>query len=352
MSGGRRALHLGNGGAMDVLEERPLLSEEQLHQALATHPTVLPHQDFGLGPLVALGSEIQTESGPLDLLLADPYGRLAICEFKRGTENPDARRVVAQLLDYGASLWRHSFEDLERLCQRARPGFEDGLTDLVERSLLAQLSPDAETDAGAAPYFDREAFESGVRSTLETGSFVFLYVVRDLDARTQRIMTYLAESARMSFFGVEVDHFQASDGSSTLVPRVSFVPSWVAAPQATSADPDAARLIELMDEVAARLGVRVEEAPTGRRYRGPGKSYIGVYRTSRGMEIGLKGLREAGESDLADLLLQRLEEWLGRPLKGTCEYPAFRSRRILDSWPVICSKIVEPFLTGSSNKDQ
>ena len=51
--------------------------------------------------------------GPIDLLAADSGGGLVFVEFKKGTENPDVRKVVAQLLDYGSALWRTSYDDLE-----------------------------------------------------------------------------------------------------------------------------------------------------------------------------------------------------------------------------------------------
>jgi hypothetical protein len=66
--------------------------------------------------LGALGTELGFGAGPLDLLAADPQGRLVIVEFKRGTENPDVRKVVAQVLDYGASLWRTSYDEAGRRC--------------------------------------------------------------------------------------------------------------------------------------------------------------------------------------------------------------------------------------------
>jgi hypothetical protein len=48
-----------------------------------------------------------------------------VVEFKRGSENPDVRKVVAQLLDYGSSLWRLPFEELERRCVAAGPAQAD-----------------------------------------------------------------------------------------------------------------------------------------------------------------------------------------------------------------------------------
>ena len=80
---------------------------------------MLPSEDLGLGPLVSLGTELDFGAGPLDLLAADPQGRIVIVEFKRGTENPDVRKVVAQVLDYGASLWRTSYDEVGMRCAGA-----------------------------------------------------------------------------------------------------------------------------------------------------------------------------------------------------------------------------------------
>ncbi len=89
--------------------------------------------------------------------------------------------------------------------------------------------------------FDPDAFRAGVEAVLDSGEFVFLYVGRDLDERTRRIMTYLAEGPRMKFFAVEVDYFRAGDGpSAVLVPRTAFVPSWVAEPSPLGGIVDAA----------------------------------------------------------------------------------------------------------------
>ena len=80
-----------------VATETPFPTEAVLHSAIAAHPEVLPSEDLGLGPLVALGQELDFGHGPLDLLAVDATGRLAVIEFKRGTENPDVRKVIAQL---------------------------------------------------------------------------------------------------------------------------------------------------------------------------------------------------------------------------------------------------------------
>ena len=108
---GRRILRV-DGSGISVAREVRFGSEAELHEAVAAHLEVLPNEDFGLGPLVPLAVELDLGAGPMDLLAADAMGRLAIVEFKRGTENPDVRQVVAQLLHYGATLWRQDYDIL------------------------------------------------------------------------------------------------------------------------------------------------------------------------------------------------------------------------------------------------
>ncbi len=215
----RRLLRL-EGDEIAVAREALFESEAALHRAIAAHPEVLPNEDLGIGPLVALANEFDTDAGPIDLLAASPVGELVIIEFKRGTENPDVRRVVAQVLDYGSALWRLSYEEFEERCASCDPmaggSIEDHMTSMLS-------GPDV-------PEFDPVAFRREVENTLERGDFLFLYVGRDLDDRTRRIMTYLAEGPRIRFFAIEVSYFQSGDGMSVMVPRTAFVPSWVSGP--------------------------------------------------------------------------------------------------------------------------
>jgi len=158
----RRILHVQDGKA-SVSEEARFETERDLELAIASHPEALPCEDFGLGSLVALGTQLDFGSGPIDLLAADANGRLAIIEFKRGTENPDVRRVVAQLLDYGSSLWRLPYADLIAVCGRATSDSSGGLEGLMADGCAALGIP-----------FDVDAFRIGVEGTLDTGDFVFL----------------------------------------------------------------------------------------------------------------------------------------------------------------------------------
>ncbi|HEY4278974.1 MAG TPA: hypothetical protein VGM91_12170 [Conexibacter sp.] len=349
----RRILNL-DGSEVTVSRQARFDSEQLLDDVVTGHPEVLPSEDLGLGPLVALGRQVDFGAGPIDLLAVDPQGRLAIVEFKRGTENPDVRRVIAQLLDYGSSLWRTPYNELECRCAASRGCSDVRLVDLVaERCTVLDTA------------FDPEAFRRGIESTLDAGDFVFLYVGRDLDERTRRIMTYLAEGPRMTFFAVEVDYYTRAVGeTAVLVPRTAFVPTWIAeAPAGASSrmprsgEPASREFRELtahMDEVASELGLIVKSSKTGRNYQladpERGVKYtsgIGVYSSGRGAEFNLSVFRELGHDRAADDLLQRIRDVTGESTSAA-HWPSVPCESLIRDWPRTREQLIKPYFTARS----
>jgi hypothetical protein len=269
----RRIIRI-DGSSASVAKETPFESDAQLHRAVMDHPEILPSEDLNLGLLVTLATELDLGSGPMDLLAADPQGRLVIIEFKRGTENPDVRQVVAQMLDCGSSLWQKTYGELEQAILKKQLQTASSLSELVENR-FKKLDILVET----------EAFITGVTGCLERGNFVFMYVARDLDQRTRRLMTYLADGAQMTFFAVEMDYFtDGTAASAVLVPRTAFIPSWIASGEPagrrgaraqsydlTSAPPEVRSLIDNMAEVVAKFGLQVRPGATGPYYYPPAR---------------------------------------------------------------------------------
>jgi hypothetical protein len=332
----RRALYV-SGEAMSLATEERFVSEEQLHNAVAAYPEMIPHERFGLGRLTVLAREFGCAAGWIDLVLVDEFGRLVICEIKKGAENADVRRVIAQMLDYGAALWQMDLDAFEREVSRCAPTSGETLAGSVVAKLGALKEP--------------EAFRLRVGQCLADGEFVFLYVVRDLDPRTERVIDYLTARPRMPFFVVEVDNYRAGEAS-LLVPRAVGVPAWVsdsAAVDEPVGDPDADDVMRLMDELADRLGVEVRQAATGRRYYSRlGDAYIGVYRTQRGMEVGLAGLGEAGHRDIADGVRSALRD-SGLKVSDAVQWPMFRCQAVRDRWAALSRTAIPLFLVGTAN---
>ena len=228
----RRIVQLSDAGVLSVASESTFESEERLRSAIAAHPEVLPSEDVGLGPLVTVRTNSNSTSATARWTRSQSIARGAwrSLSSNEGPRTPTSARSFRRCSTTAARCGASRIDNLEEASRLAPPGFDGALVDHVN-ARLARL--------GVAT-FDADAFRRGVESGLDSGEFVFLYVARDLDDRTKRIMTYLAEGPRMTFFAVEVDYFRGGDGGAVLVPRVAFVPSWVTDPQRGTPPPTGA----------------------------------------------------------------------------------------------------------------
>src|SRR5688572_17823294 len=87
------------------LEREVIAQENYLQEYLQKHPEALPLDELKPGgKLLVLAREFLTTSGPIDALAIDGDGAIYVVETKL-YKNADKRRVVAQMLDYGAALW-------------------------------------------------------------------------------------------------------------------------------------------------------------------------------------------------------------------------------------------------------
>lgn len=316
----RRALRRDADG-ITLLQEQRVPLESDLQKAFVDHPEALPAEDLGLQRLVSIGWELDFGAGPMDQLAVDTTGQLVLVEYKKGTENPDVRKVIAQLLDYGSALWRRSVDELQRRCA------DNGSYSLTQPDM--SLADHVSTRVGED--VNTYGFTEAVQRCLESGSFVFLYVARDLDDRTRRVMTYLAEGVNLRFFAVEMDWFGAVDGSAVLVPRVAYVPASVAAgpKPPTPVDPAVEELMTRIKAIADDAGVPTVRTETGWSW-GTG-SIVGVYRSSRGFSVSLPELTEALDEQARDQARAALEAaFADRTLPPA--YPAVPCSAALDRW--------------------
>lgn len=340
----RRILQI-DGAETSVAAESRFEDEQYLHDAIAARPEVLPSEDLRLGPLIALARELDLGFGPMDLLTADPAGRIVIVEFKRGSENPDVRKVVAQLLDYGASLWRTSFDDLDQRCQEREP---------AQGAALEELAAERCETLGVD--FDPGKFRAGVEDSLDRGDFVFLYVGRDLDERSRRIMTFLAEGPQMTFFAVEVDYFPQADlSSAVLVPRTAFVPSWISEPTPrrgrpgdalATAPPEFHELVERMDALMADLHLMKVNSPQGFNYQprhtpDGARWRNGILVAVGRVEVYIGIFRDFGRDDIADRFQKVMSDLTGDPM--TPSAPSVALDVVAAHWPRFREELVEPY---------
>ena len=97
-----------DGKNMQKIYKSDFEKEGRLQEYIYNNPESVPIYEIEEDKkLFVLAREFETESGPIDALAIDKDGDIYVVEVKL-YKNPDKRTVVAQALDYGASLWRHS----------------------------------------------------------------------------------------------------------------------------------------------------------------------------------------------------------------------------------------------------
>lgn len=88
--------------------------ENWIQQLCYENPTLLPIEDIepSFSGIVPVCRELQTESGPCDLLYLNDDGFITVGECKLW-RNPEARRkAVGQILDYAKDLCKWTYSKL------------------------------------------------------------------------------------------------------------------------------------------------------------------------------------------------------------------------------------------------
>lgn len=95
------------------VEKSSFEKEDYLQKYIYDNPESIPLYDIKEDiRLLIISREFSTSSGPIDALGIDKDGEMYLIETKL-YKNPDKRLVMAQVLDYGASLWR-SYGDFSK----------------------------------------------------------------------------------------------------------------------------------------------------------------------------------------------------------------------------------------------
>ncbi len=202
-----------------LVESAAYMNEAELQKLLAESPGLITIEDIRpeAGPLVLAVREFNLPVGSIDLLAFSTGGDIAILECKLASNAEVKRKVIGQVLEYGANLWEKSYEELDQGV-RSRNGVS-----LAEAMQKAIQDPD----------WDEETFRNNVESALETGNFILIIVVDQINDDLARTVRFLnaCSSANFEFAALEMRRFTA-ENSEMLVPRV-FGPSHVIKSKAT-----------------------------------------------------------------------------------------------------------------------
>jgi hypothetical protein len=179
-----------------VVDKSDFALERNLQDYICEHPEAIPVEDKRL--LVA-ARELQTESGSIDAFAVDKDASLYIIETKL-YRNADKRTVVAQALDYGASLWRHTDFDqlLSTLDELAQKQWKMTFRDKVSRSF--SLEDDA-----------IESFIEAMRRNLSEGTLKFVVLMDKLEERLKDLIAYVNENSDFDIYAVQMELYRHED---------------------------------------------------------------------------------------------------------------------------------------------
>jgi hypothetical protein len=191
------------------LEPVDLPVEITLQNFVVENPNSLPLRELRDDlEFLMVAKELPTDSGPIDAAGLDDEGNVYLIETKL-FRNPDKRQVVAQVLDYGAALWREHGDPrtfLEKLDAATRKLVGDGLTDLVSREF-------------GLDHEQTEALLHEIEATVRGGRFRFVVLMDRLDDRLKSLISFINENSRFDVYAVELELYRF-DSYEAVIPRL------------------------------------------------------------------------------------------------------------------------------------
>ena len=252
----RRVVMHREGASFDLVEV-PAPNEHHLQEVVKSQPQLIPADDLGLdGDLLVVGRETALASGYIDLLCVSRTGEIVLIEFKTGPQNPDFRHALAQLIDYGADLWRLDVDDFDRgVVQRY---LSSAHVDASARGARTLRDAVARTGWSLADE-EYDAFSARIAEVLATGDFHYVVAAQRFTPSMQLSLEYMNASTRVGrYFLVEVIQLEGAE----LTAHAAQVVAAPAKRQATrsaggsESTTDAAAFLAQIDDDAYRDAVR------------------------------------------------------------------------------------------------
>jgi len=183
--------------------------EDHLQQYIYDNPESIPLYDIKENiRLIILAREFSTKSGPIDALGVDKDGEIYLIETKL-YKNPDKRTVVAQVLDYGASLWSN-FRDfgnfVEQINLHTNKDFNKTLNQRL--SEFFEISED-----------ETNILLENTRRNLSDGNFKFVVLMDHLHEQLKDLIIFLNNNSEFTVYAVELEYYKHQDFE-ILIPKL------------------------------------------------------------------------------------------------------------------------------------
>lgn len=182
--------------------------EDYLQKYIYDNPESIPLYDIKEDiRLLILSREFSTNSGPIDAIGVDEEGDIYLIETKL-YKNPDKRLVVAQVLDYGASMWNN----------RDFTEFVNALESETQKKHKVSLNQKLKDYFGINDDEIMNLMEN-LKRNLEDGDFKFVVLMDKLDPRLKDLIFFINRNSQFSIFAVELEYYRYEDYE-IMIPRL------------------------------------------------------------------------------------------------------------------------------------
>jgi len=178
------------GNKTTRLEKVPLkgniYDENWIQSICYENPNLLPIDEIepSFGGIVSICRELNTDSGPCDLVYINENGFISLAECKLW-RNPEARRkAIGQILDYAKDIAKWDYSKFESECIKARNKDANSLYEIV-----SNYYPDIEEDD----------FIDNIQTNLERGRFLLLIIGDGIRENMEELVSYLQGYGGLSF---------------------------------------------------------------------------------------------------------------------------------------------------------
>lgn len=188
-----------NGKDAEKVDQSHFELEDNLQDYIYKNPDAIPLYDIDEDiRLFIAAREFSTRSGPIDALGFDSSGNIYVVETKL-YKNPDKRHVVAQALDYGASLWRHATdfdEFIQRLDTHCQKEFNSTFVD--KYSDFFNLDDSSEN-------------LNRIKENLSEGVIKFVVLMDSLHSALKDLVIYVNQNSKFDLYAVELEYYKHSE---------------------------------------------------------------------------------------------------------------------------------------------
>ncbi|MEA2020768.1 MAG: hypothetical protein U9M98_03610 [Patescibacteria group bacterium] len=187
-----------NGKNAVITESKSFGKESKLQEYIYENPESIPLYEIKEDiRLLILAREFNTTSGPIDAVGIDKEGEIYLIETKL-YKNTDKRKVVAQVLDYGAALWAHF---------RNREDFLNELANHVTKDLNEPLHTRIRNFYGLSEE-DTTTVLDTVGQNIIDGNYRFVVLMDALDNRLKDLILFVNQNSEFTIYAVELEYYK------------------------------------------------------------------------------------------------------------------------------------------------